>query len=307
MKFCAVFLFLALNAFAQKLPPGVVVKGDHFISESDGAEMIYVPAGEFTRGLVPGSFPGKEGGLMDTGVKPAGGGDFSASHFRVAGKEFFQDMPAAAQVFVKGFFIDKYEVSNQRYKKFMDATKHGAPELAPAFRNQWYEAFIWRRNTWPAIRNPAYDGADYPVVSISWSEATAYAKWAGKSLPTELQWEKAARGTNSWAFPWGDAWDPDNANTVERGDRATRACGGTAEDKSGYGVMDLAGNVSEWTADAWPDAPTLHVIKGGNWGYLGFIQSRGWARRSNAAESIVEPGTVQQSVTVGFRCVIPEP
>ena len=297
-----ILMFMAVGALAQKpatLPPGIVAQGDQYISQSDGAEMVYVPPGECVIGLAQGSFPGADGSLIDTGMKPAGGSDLSAVRVRVVGKDFFKHVLPATNVVVNGFFIDKYEVSNRCYKKFMEATKHPAPTLPAAFANSSYVAFSWPNNSWYTSADPIYDGAEYPVTCVTWDDAAAYAKWAGKSLPTEMQWEKAARGTNGWAFPWGDQWNSANANTIERGDRATRPSGTTTNDKSSYGVLDMAGNVSEWTAE--------HAIKGGNWGYFGFIQSRAWARRSNADEAAIAPGPVPQSVTIGFRCVIPAP
>jgi len=343
-------------AQAQKpaaLPAGIVEQGGKYISQSDGAEMIYVPPGECIVGLAPG-FPGTEGGLIETGAKPTGNNDLSASQVRVVGKAPFQCILPATNVFVNGFFIDKFEVSNRRYKKFMDATKKPAPVPLPAFGNSFYVAFTWPNNSWYTSADPVYDGADYPVTCVTWDDAMAYAKWAGKTLPTEVQWEKAARGTNGVAYAWGDAWNPDHPNTAERGDRATRPCGASTNDVSAFGVMDLAGNVSEWTADEWseramlpapvvtttnepaaaaaaalpatnpppatPAAPAttatttnsvgtnlFHVIKGGNWGYIGFVQARGWHRRSNADEGAVEPGPVPHSVGIGFRCVVPAP
>lgn len=357
MKHLQIFagaLILSVSAFAQKpaaLPPGVVAQGEFYVSQIDGAQMVYVPPGEFTVGLAPGTFPGAEGSVVATGVTATEKGDLSATHVKVISKELFRNVPAAQKVATKGFFIDRFEVSNRRYKKFIDATKHALPTLLPAYAAGTFAAFSWPKGSWFTSADPIYDAADYPVACVTWADAMAYAKWAGKTLPTEVQWERAARGTNDTSFPWGNDWLPDNVNSVESGDRATRPCGGTPGDKSGFGVMDLAGNVAEWCLDEYsdtmvlpaapppapastnaapadatatnapapattsPPAPTPptenpnapHVIRGGNWAYFGFVQSRAWYRRSNADESAVEPGPVPRSVTIGFRCVISEP
>ena len=165
------------------------------------------------------------------------------------------------EVYLDAYFIDMYEVTNAQYKEFMDATSYKAPTL-------------WS--------NPAYNAPNQPVVGVSWYDAVAYAEWAGKRLPTEAEWEKAARGGRvGMKYPWGDTITHDNANygTGRRGTwRYTLPVGSFPP--NGYGLYDTAGNVSEWCADRYdpdyysvsprnnpkgPDMGMARVLRGGSW------------------------------------------
>ena len=138
---------------------------------------------------------------------------------------------------LSAFYIDQFEVSNIEYKRFIDATQYPAP---PTWDDDQYEA-----------------GADfYPVANITWWDALAYARWVGKRLPTEEEWEKAARGPDGRRFPWGNEFDESLAN----------AGGGYApinsylEGASVYGVFNIAGNVAEWTATVYEPYPLLEAL-----------------------------------------------
>jgi len=146
------------------------------------------------------------------------------------------------RVFVDDFYIDLHEVTNAQYKVFLDSTTTEAP---PKWQNGNYGL--------------GEDG--FPVVSVTFDEAAAYAKWIRKRLPTEAEWEKAARGTDGRAFPWGDSFDRALANNGER----LLPIMGYPAGISPYGCFDMAGNASEWV-DGWyeqyPRAPDDLIPKG---------------------------------------------
>jgi formylglycine-generating enzyme required for sulfatase activity len=238
----------------------------------DEVEMVAIPAGEFIMGS---DDPG-----ADINEKPA------------------------SKVFVGGFLIDKFEVTNARYLRCITA---GAC-------------------TRPVGRG--YDEsrkADLPVTIVSWQQAVTYCRWVGKRLPTEAEWEKAARGSDGRRFPWGDRFETDRANV--RGPStspaardpigesphgapyvvATTAVGSYPKGASPYGVMDAAGNVWEWTSSLYtpypydaqdgredPNTRGSRVERGGSW-YFDPWHAR--ATRRTAA------GHIYRRVSdLGFRC-----
>ena len=143
----------------------------------------------------------------------------------------------------KEFFIDLYPVTNADYKKFVDATGHTEPAS-------------WRKGTWPEGKE------NHPVVEVNWESASAYAAWAGKRLPTNEEWEKAARGTDGRTWPWGNEFDRDKCNTYS-GDTTPVGQYSPAGD-SPYGCQDMAGNVWEWIGGGKP-SQLRAPLRGGDW------------------------------------------
>lgn len=141
------------------------------------------------------------------------------------------------------FFIDRAPVTNAEYKKFVDATGHDQPQH-------------FRGGTYPEGK------ADHPVVEVNWFSATAYAEWAGKRLPTNEEWEKAARGTDGRTWPWGNEWDIEKAN-VFSGD-TTPIGKYSPQGDSPYGCQDMAGNVWEWIGGGQP-SQLRAPLRGGDW------------------------------------------
>lgn len=137
------------------------------------------------------------------------------------------------------FYIDKFEVTCEEYQQFVDKEKRLAP---PGWRNGKYPP----------------GSARLPVTGVSWFDADAYAKWAGKRLPTEKEWEFAARGADRRLYPWGGEWGPDKANAEGTGPGRPTEVGSYPAGTSPFGALDMAGNVWEWTADS------IHSYKGGN-------------------------------------------
>jgi formylglycine-generating enzyme required for sulfatase activity len=188
--------------------------------------------------------------------------------------------------FIDAFNIDIYPVTNAEYREFVEASGHTPPRS-------------WKEGTYP-------DGtADHPVTWVTWHDAQAYCEWAGKRLPTELEWEKSARGTEGRIYPWGDEFDSTKCNSKESGLGATSAVGSYPDGVSPYGVFDMAGNVWEWTGD-WYEAyrgslyelsrygEQFKVLRGGSW-FDGQDSVRAATRKS------FDPN--QGFSTIGFRCV----
>jgi len=180
------------------------------------------------------------------------------------------------RVELPAFKIDKYPVTCQQFGTFCEATKYRRKR---PFRQR-------------AISHP-----DHPVIGVNRADAEAYAKWVGKRLPTEAEWEKAARGPAGRMFPWGDEFDPEachwNRDRTAHGP-GTAAVTAHLQGASPYGVVDLVGNAAEWCGDG----PTTHTayIKGGCWLTEDPVNLRAAAR--NMSGSIHNP-----SMFYGVRCV----
>jgi len=195
------------------------------------------------------------------------------------------------QVDLPAFEIDRFEVTNADYAAFTEATGYVTFAEQQGFRS-------WR--------DEGGEGEDnHPVVVVTWDDAQAYCEWAGKRLPAEAEWEKAARGTDGRVFPWGNEWDPNKANVKERGLRGTATVGSFGAGTSPYGVDDMTGNVWEWTADWYQPYPgnavadpyygeKYRVTRGGGWFD---VEPQATVFNRNAAD----PGKTAND-DLGFRC-----
>jgi formylglycine-generating enzyme required for sulfatase activity len=148
---------------------------------------------------------------------------------------------------LRPFFIDIHPVTNAAYAEFVAATAHRAPKH------------------WDAGRLPR-GLEDHPVVWLSWFDAAAYAEWAGKRLPTEDEWEYAARGTDGREFPWGSDFAPERCNCRAAGIASTSPVGSHPLGASPCGCHDMAGNVWEWTASWHDETERRRILRGGSWG-----------------------------------------
>ncbi|QPJ63840.1 MAG: formylglycine-generating enzyme family protein [Candidatus Nitronauta litoralis] len=180
------------------------------VFKKDGKEMVLVPAGEFWMGT----------DKVDT----------EDTHLKIGTvKPLYLDQKPKQKIHLDAFYIDKYEVTNREYKKFIDETLyHDRPSN-------------WQGDNYPP------ELADRPVTNVSWGEAMAYALWAGKTLPTEQQWEKAARGEDGRLYPWGNDYKKGVSNIGLEGRKDSAKVGSYPKDISPYGAMDMGGNVMEWT------------------------------------------------------------
>ena len=150
------------------------------------------------------------------------------------------------------YYIDIYPVTNEQYKRFIEADGY-------AKREYWSEeGWKWKRGWIKNVKEPKFwrdekwNQPQHPVVGVTIYEAEAFTKWANKSLPTELGWEKAARGTDGRVYPWGDEFDKSRCNSKESGIGGPTPVWRHANGVSPYGCYDMAGNVEEWTASSAP-------------------------------------------------------
>ncbi len=197
-------------------------------------------------------------------------------------------------IYLDDFYIDKYEVTNKLYKACVDAGVCQPPQDIRSYTHSSYYG------------NPKYD--NYPFINADWYMAKSYCEWRAVGLPTEAQWEKAARGaSDARTYPWGEGISQSYANNNDNvGD--TTAAGSYENGKSPYGVYDLAGNVMEWVADWYsetyyqnslasnplgPDSGTYRVLRGGAWNL-----AAGYARTSARGKLL----PVEFGQDLGFRC-----
>ncbi len=219
------------------------------ITGKDGAAMVLVPAGEFIMGTSESAYSRFVRGLLGepTATVP-------------------DDETPAHQVYLDAFYMDKYEVTVGRYADFLEASGREKPRY-------WDEVRLDPRR-------------DIPVIGVSWDDAKAYCSHYGKRLPTEAEWEKAARGTDGRIYPWGNRtptaklanygkpWSPDFSRDV------LKPVGSYEAGKSPYRIYDLAGSVWEWVADSYhrsyyanspdrnpkgPSSGAFKVLRGGSW------------------------------------------
>lgn len=242
-----------------------------------------------------------------------------AGHFIMGTDTDNVDERPQRTIYLDAFEIDRYEVTNVQYQRFLMATGRTAP-------------LNWDNGQYPMGQ------ADHPVVGVNWPDADAYCVWAGKRLPTEAEWEKACRGTDGRRYPWGDRWEPDYGNLgleyahlwpiryekiweiLQASSESTNGLGPTPvgsypEGASPYGVLDMVGNAKEWVAD-WYDGLVYsdmsdrnpigvepqweHSIRGSGW--ISYHGSEDWVEDFSRCTSR-NSSHAYYNPKFGFRCV----
>ena len=281
----------AIDSTADDLPGTITGK--------DGAEMVLIPVGEFLMGSTEKDADDAMRMCEETKA-------YNPEH-ECNREDYYTDEMPQHKVYLDAFFIDKYEVTNARFKKFVEETGY----ITDAEKSRTALAWIWSgfykitgvTKTDGSMNWQHPNGADYkgkwsniedksshPVAQMSWNDANAYCTWAGKMLPTEAEWEKAARGVDGRIFPWGNVY-PDvgekmranygkGADGMLDGYEYSAPVGSFPLGVSPYGVMDMAGNQWEWVADRYdvnyyqnspyknptgPDSGALRIVKGASW------------------------------------------
>jgi len=251
---------------------------------ADGAQMMSVPAGEFLMG--------------GADTDPQAGVDEKPQH----------------TVYLDAFYIDRFEVTNAQYVQFLNALgAHtgacGGHDCAETQLEDKYSHILHQDGRY-AIE-PGF--GDHPATQVSWYGAQAYCAWAGARLPTQAEWEKAARGVDGRPYPWGD--EPPHCDKAQYGDcgGATMPVGSSLEGASPCGALDMAGNVWEWVDDWYdpayygtspaqnprgPASGVRKVFRGGSWGYPpAFLRASDRARNR----------PTYAGFNVGFRCAAQAP
>jgi formylglycine-generating enzyme required for sulfatase activity len=240
----------------------------------NGVEMVHIPAGKFILGS------------SEEEIERA----FHDCQERIGDacqRRWFEAESPRRTVDLEAFWIDRTEVTNAQYQRFLEANpEHPAPYLDAG----WATPYNWDqvKRTYPEGR------ANHPVVMVTWYDANAYCRGRQARLPTEAEWEKAARGTDGLTYPWGDEFDKDRCNIADSGIKDTTPVGKySPQGDSPYGLADMAGNVWECVADNYQGMTTRKVLRGGSW-----TSSPVSARA--ARRFYFEP--VNRNDNIGFRC-----
>ncbi len=196
---------------------------------------------------------------------------------------------------MRSFYIDQYPVTNAAFKKFLDATAYH-PADDHNFLRDWAQGA------------PPQGWANKPVTWVSLEDARAYAAWAGKRLPHEWEWQYAAQGTDGRLYPWGNEWDTEAVPMPDKGRTLTGPADVDAHPKgaSPFGVMDLTGNVWQWTDEFLDDHTRAAALRGGS-----YYQPQGsmWYfpqayRLNQHGKYLLMAPSKDRAGTLGFRCVV---
>ncbi len=255
-------------------------------------ELAAVPAGPFLRGS--NRAEREAAYLLD---------EAAYGHNRTRFGKWYENEPERHSTELPAFEITRTPITNAQYAAFVAATGHPAPDVDAATWRGYgliHPFARTRRHAWTGGAFPAGRGG-HPVVLVSHGDARAYAAWLSEftgrlwRLPSEAEWEKAARGPDGQRFPWGQVWDPARLNSHDLGPFDTTAVGAYSAGASPYGLRDAAGQVFEWTATPAPGAGERFIVKGGSWDDSGCGVCRPAARHGRPA--------ALKHILIGFRLV----
>ncbi len=261
------------------LPQQIVPIASTKPAKSSPEKMIRIPAADFSFDVHGIEIEG----LNDTGVDVQYPWEDSPRRFH------------SHRMQIASFYIDKYPVTNAEYKKFLDATKY-RPGNDLNFLRDW--------------KDGAFSSGEEnrPVTWVSMDDARAYAQWAGKRLPHEWEWQYAAQGLDQRAYPWGEEWNPDAVPIPDKSRHMRDPDPVDAHPKgaSPFGVMDLVGNVWQWTDEFADEHTRAAIVRGGN-----YYQPQGSIWYFPEAYKLTEHGkfllmapSMDRSGTIGFRCAV---
>jgi len=264
------------------LPTPTLGVGSVHISPKDGMRIVYVPAGEF----------------------------------RMGSNDHQDDEKPVHNVYLEAFWIDQYEVTNGMYAKCVEANICSVP-----FPNEYFfpdfaagqDTILFLNEHSKYLRqlemNP--DLVSQPVMGIFWDNANAYCRWVNRRLPTEAEWEKAARGMDRRTYPWGEEVDCKKANLYSCVDNPSRV-GSFEGGQSPYGAYDMAGNAMEWVADwygrsYYQESPYENPL-GPRTGLYRVYRGGSWNSEEAASRTTNRPGYVANlpNEVIGFRCASSE-
>ncbi len=292
MKILAILFSILLLSSTALMQENDMPEAGESRTDEHGIEQVWVPAGCF----MMGSSEAQIEAVM------------AQNPNRFVVRELPSEQPQHEVCLTAGYWIDTYEVTNAAFQAFVDDGGYTTEDL-------------WSEDGWAWLQDQKIDDlplncveemvTDQPRVCVTWYEAEAYANWRGGSLPTEAQWEFAARGPDSSVYPWGDEWDAEHANIVDS--EGLTSVGTYPDGVSWVGAHDLSGNAMEWTRD-WldteyyaegvkddptgPETGTIKVERGGWWGSNEFV-GRGAYRHYE------DPPTYNDH-HIGFRVVTAE-
>jgi formylglycine-generating enzyme required for sulfatase activity len=236
--------------------------------EKDGKEMIYIPGGTFLMGSDEGN----------------------------------DNQRPAHEVYVAPFYIDRYPVTNEEYKRFLGETGHPIPNYDVSWTDCRNYNWDTEKRTYPAGKGR------HPTVLVTWEDALAYASWAGKRLPTEAEWERAGRGTDGRRWPWGNEFIEGRCNVKETGIGGTTPVGMySPEGDSPEGMGDPLGNVWEWTSSLYQPYPYdpkdgRESLQASGWRVL---RGASWLNDLTIASCTARlDGDFLFFTNVGFRCAV---